>query len=115
VARGCAAAAVFAFAALVVLFGFLGTTEMESFRGLRENRAPVVVSMLAFAALLAAGGLVLAGRRSYARWVAAAVLGVLVAVRMWTLTPMLHCWSCDSVTRNEDGSYHCVNRGDMRP
>ncbi|GAA3772514.1 hypothetical protein [Streptomyces chiangmaiensis] len=115
VARGCAAAAVFAFAVLVVLLGFACTIEMESFPGLRENLAPLVVYLLAFAALLAAGGLVLAGRRSYARWAAVVVLGALMALRMWTLAPMLHCWSYDSVGRNDDGSYDCVNRGDMLP
>jgi hypothetical protein len=38
-----------------------------------------------------------------------------MALRMWTLTPMLHCWSYDSVGRADDGSYTCVNRGDMMP
>ncbi|TPQ15852.1 hypothetical protein [Streptomyces sporangiiformans] len=115
VARGCTAAVVFACAALIVLFGFLGTTEMESFPGLRENRAPVIVGMLVFAALLTAGALALAGRRSYVGWAAVAALGVLMALRMWTLAPMLHCWTYDSVGRNDDGSYRCVNRGDMLP
>ncbi|MGP4083909.1 hypothetical protein [Streptomyces sp. KR55] len=115
VVRGCAAAAVFAFAGLVVFFGFGSTAEMESFPGLRENLAPVVVYLLVFAALLAVGGLALAGRRSYAGWGAVVVLGVLMAVRIWTLAPMLHCWSYDSVGRNDDGSYSCVNRGDMLP
>ncbi|MEY9488700.1 hypothetical protein RKD26_004494 [Streptomyces calvus] len=115
VARGCAAGAVFAFAGLVVLFGFLGTVEMESFPGLQQNNAPLIVCMLVFAVLLAAGGLALAGRRSYAGWGAVAVLGVLVAVRLWTLAPVLHCWSHDSVGRNDDGSYSCVNLGDMLP
>ncbi|MFE2546257.1 hypothetical protein [Actinacidiphila glaucinigra] len=40
-ARGCTAALVFAFAVLVVLFSFLGTIEMESFPGLRDNLAPL--------------------------------------------------------------------------
>ncbi|MET9829372.1 hypothetical protein ABZ078_08680 [Streptomyces sp. NPDC006385] len=115
VVRGGAAAAVFAFAALVVCFAFAGTVEMESFSGLRENLAPVVVGMLLFAVLVTGGGLALAGRRSYTAWVVAAVLVALMALRMWTLAPMLHCWSYDSVGRNADGSYHCVNRGDMLP
>ncbi|WP_406727632.1 hypothetical protein WJ438_27680 [Streptomyces sp. GD-15H] len=114
-ARGCAAAAVFACAGFAVLLGFGSTVEMESFPGLRENLAPVAVYLLVFAALLAAGGLALAGRRSYAGRGAVVVLGVLMAVRIWTLAPMLHCWSHDSVGRNDDGSYHCVNRGDMLP
>ncbi|MGW0186674.1 hypothetical protein ACWDV7_13070 [Streptomyces sp. NPDC003362] len=115
VARGCAAGAVFAFAALVVLFSFGGTVEMETFPGLRENMAPVVVWMLVFAALVAAGGVALAGRRSYAGWIAVACLAGLMALRTWTLAPMLHCWSYDSVGRADDGSYTCVNRGDMLP
>ncbi|MFI9340219.1 hypothetical protein ACIG0D_02925 [Streptomyces sp. NPDC052773] len=113
VARGCAAAVVFAFAALVVLFSFGGTVEMESFPGLHDNMAPVVVGMLVFAALVAAGGVALAGVRSYAGWIAAACLLALMALRMWTLAPMLHCWSYDSVGRH-DGAYHCVNRNAMR-
>jgi hypothetical protein len=66
VARGCAAGAVFTFAGLVVLFGFPGTVETESFPGLQRNNAPLVVCTPVFAALLAVGGLALAGRRSYA-------------------------------------------------
>ncbi|OIJ90944.1 hypothetical protein [Streptomyces colonosanans] len=115
VVSGCAAAAVFGFAALVVLFGFVCTIEMESFPGLRDNLAPLAVYALAFAVLLTVGGLALAGRRSYGGWAAVAVLGVLMALRMWTLAPMLHCWSYDSVGRDDDGSYSCVNRGDMLP
>lgn len=113
--RGGAAAAVFAFAALVVCFAFGGTVEMESFPGLRENLAPVVVGMLVFAVLLTGGGLALAGRRSYTAWAVAAALVALMALRVWTLAPVLHCWSYDSVSRDDDGSYRCLNRGDMLP
>ncbi|MFF7216017.1 hypothetical protein ACFZAU_36690 [Streptomyces sp. NPDC008238] len=109
--RGCTAAIVFAFAVLVVLFSFGGTIEMESFPGLRENMGPVIVYMLVFAALVGVGGLALSGWRSYGGWAAVACIGVLMAVRMWTLAPALHCWSYDSVGRNDDGSYSCVNRG----
>ncbi|MGR6970270.1 hypothetical protein ACU639_11755 [Streptomyces cynarae] len=56
----------------------------------------------------------LEGRPSYAGWAVAAVFGVLMALRMWTLAPMPHCWSYDGVGRN-DGSCSCVNRGDMAP
>ncbi|MFF6810876.1 hypothetical protein ACFZAG_13450 [Streptomyces sp. NPDC012403] len=114
-ARGCAAAVVLACAGLAVLLAFGSTVEMESFPGLRENLAPLAVYLLVCAALLAAGGLALAGRRSYAGWGAVVVLGALVAVRLWTLAPILHCWSHESVGRNDDGSYSCVNRGDMLP
>ncbi|MEU1619683.1 hypothetical protein ABZ479_20585 [Streptomyces sp. NPDC005722] len=110
-ARGCTAAIVFAFAVLVVLFSFGGTIEMESFPGLRENMGPVIVYMLVFAALVGVGGLALSGWRSYGGWTAVACIGVLMAVRMWTLAPALHCWSYDSVGRNDDGSYSCVNGG----
>lgn len=109
--RGCAAGLVFGFAALVVLFSFGGTIEMETFPGLRENMAPLVVYMLVFAALVSVGALALAGRRSRAGWIAACCLAALMGLRMWTLTPMLHCWSYDSVGRLDDGSYYCVNRG----
>ncbi|MEU0188102.1 hypothetical protein ABZ312_44350 [Streptomyces sp. NPDC006207] len=114
-ARGCTAALVFAIAVLVVLFSFLGTIEMESFPGLRDNLAPLAVYVLGFAALVAVGGLALSGWRSYGGWAAVACLGVLMALRMWTLAPMLHCWSYNSVGRNDDGSYNCVNRGDLLP
>jgi hypothetical protein len=114
-ARGCAAAAFFGVAGAAVLLAFGSTVEMEGFPGLRENLAPLAVYLLVFAALLAVGGLALAGRRSYAGWGAVAVLGALVAVRLWTLAPMLHCWFHDSVGQNDDGSYSCVNRGDMLP
>lgn len=113
--RGCTAALVFAFAVLVVLFSFAGTIEMESFPGLRENMGPVIVYMLVFTAVVGVGGLALSGWRSYGGWAAVACLGALMAVRMWTLAPALHCWSYDSVGRNDDGSYTCVNRGDMLP
>jgi hypothetical protein len=109
--RAVAAGALFAFAALVVLLAFGGTVEMETFPGLRENLAPVVVWMLVLAALTAAGGLALAGWRSLAGWAAVGLLAVLVGLRLWTLAPMLHCWSYDSVGREDDGSYTCVNRG----
>ncbi|MFD8521046.1 hypothetical protein ACFV2D_13655 [Streptomyces capillispiralis] len=115
VARGCAAAVAFLFAGAAVLLAFGSTVEMESFPGLRENLAPLAVYLLVFAVPAAAAGLAVAGWRSAAGWAAAAVVGVLVAVRLWTLAPMLHCWSHDSVGRNDDGSYHCVNRGDMLP
>ncbi|WP_031477018.1 hypothetical protein [Streptomyces bicolor] len=115
IARCCAAGALFVFAALVVLFAFGGTVEMEAFPGLRENMGPVVVWMLVFALLPTAGAVALAGRRSRIGWVAAGALAVLVALRLWTLAPMLHCWSYDSVWRDEDGSYRCADRGDMLP
>ncbi|CAL9569410.1 hypothetical protein [Streptomyces sp. enrichment culture] len=113
--RGCTAAAVFALAGLVVLLAFGSTVEMESFPGLRENLAPVAVYLLVCAVLLAACGAALAGRRSYAGRAAVVVLGALTALRVWTLAPMLHCWSHDSVGRDDDGSYVCVDRGDMLP
>ncbi|MEV7686945.1 hypothetical protein [Streptomyces bungoensis] len=92
-ARACTAALLFACAVLVVLISFAGTIEMESFPGLRDNLAPLVVYMLGFAALAAVGGLALSGWRSYGGWVAVVCLGVLMALRMWTVAPMLHCWS----------------------
>ncbi|MFE9018690.1 hypothetical protein ACFYNL_08995 [Streptomyces sp. NPDC007808] len=115
VVRAGAATAVFAFAALVVCFAFGGTIEMESFPGPRENLAPVVVGMLVFALLVTGGGLALAGRRSYTAWAVSAALVALMGLRMWTLAPMLHCWSYDSVSRDDDGAYRCLNRGDMLP
>jgi hypothetical protein len=115
VARGCGAAALFALAAVAVLIGFGATVEMESFPGLRENMAPLVVALLVFAALVGVGGLACAGWRSRGGRLALTVLGALVALRTWTLAPMLHCWSYDSVGRGDDGSYSCVDRGDMMP
>ncbi|MET7294294.1 hypothetical protein ABZS79_19560 [Streptomyces griseoloalbus] len=50
-----------------------------------------------------------------AGWTAVVVIGFLVAARAWTLVPMPHCWSYGSVGRHDDGSYSCVNRGDMLP
>jgi hypothetical protein len=75
----------------------------------------MAVATLGFAALLAVGGVALAGRRSRTGWAAVAVLGALMALRMWTLAPVLHCWSYDSVGRTDDGSYECVNRNDPTP
>ncbi|MFD3451005.1 hypothetical protein ACFWVC_02395 [Streptomyces sp. NPDC058691] len=115
VARGCLVAFVFGCAASVVLFGIAGSIEMETGPGLRENQGPLVVCLLAFGALVTVGGLALSGWRSYGGWAAVACLGVLISLRMWTLAPALHCWSYDSVVRDDDGSYHCVNRGDARP
>jgi hypothetical protein len=109
-ARGCGAAVLFAAGACLVMLGFLGTMEMESFPGLRDNTAPPAVWLSACAALLAAGGVALAGRRSRTRRGAALCLAVLVAWRMYTLAPALHCWSHNSVGREADGSYHCVDR-----
>jgi hypothetical protein len=114
-ARGCAAGGLFAFAALIVLLAFSATIEMETFAGLRENLAPVAVGLLVCALLPAAGAVALAGWRSRAAWVLTGCLAALVALRLWTLAPMLHCWSYESVGREEDGSYTCVNRGDMLP
>lgn len=115
VAQGCAAGALFGFAALIVLLAFGTTIEMETFPGLRENLAPVAVWLLVFAVLPAAGAVWLAGRRSRAAWCAVGCLAVLVGLRLWTLAPMLHCWSYDSVGREDDGSYRCVNRAGTMP
>ncbi|GAA3304522.1 hypothetical protein [Streptomyces cinereospinus] len=115
IVRGCAAAVVFAFAVLVVLFAFGGTIEVDTAPWLDQNPAPVVVMMLVIAVLVTAGGVLLSGPRSYAGWIAAACVAALVVLRTWTLAPMLHCWSYDSVGRNEDGSYRCLDRGDMLP
>jgi hypothetical protein len=71
--------------------------------------------MLVFAVLLTGGGVALAGRRSRTAWAVAAALVALMALRMWTLTPMLHCWSYDSVSRDDDGSYRCLNRDGPLP
>ncbi|GGW41296.1 hypothetical protein [Streptomyces griseoloalbus] len=109
------APAVLAFACLAVLLGFGSTVEMESFPGPRENLGPVAVYLTVCAALLAARGLTLTGRRSRAGWAAVVVIGSLVAARARTLAPMPHCWSYGSVGRNDDGSHSCVNRGDMLP
>ena len=115
VVRGCAAVVAFGCAGLAVLFSFMVTTDTETVPGLRDNLAPMAVGALVFAALLVVGAVALGGRPSYAGWAVAAVFGVLIALRMWTLAPILHCWSYDSVGRNDDGSYSCVNRGDMAP
>ncbi|MFD9213790.1 hypothetical protein ACFVY9_11895 [Streptomyces sp. NPDC059544] len=37
-------------------------------------------------------------------WAVVVCLVALVAARMWTLVPALHCWSYDSAGRNDDGS-----------
>ncbi|MFC7220251.1 hypothetical protein ACFQLX_19085 [Streptomyces polyrhachis] len=114
-ARGCTAVFLFACAVLAVLLSFMATSEMESSPGLRENMAPLAVCTLAFGALSAVGGLALTGRRSYGGSAAAICLGLLIALRMWTLAPALHCWSYDSVGRDADGSYRCVNREHTAP
>ncbi|MFI2432063.1 hypothetical protein [Streptomyces sp. NPDC018693] len=108
--RGCCAVVFLLFAVFMALFSFAGTVEMETFPGLRENRAPLVVYLLVFAVLVGIAGLACAGWRNRGGWFALAILGALIAVRMWTLTPMLHCWSYDTVGREDDGSYTCYNR-----
>ncbi|WP_304451188.1 hypothetical protein [Nocardiopsis sp. YSL2] len=113
--RGCAAIALLGFALLLVLISFGATIEMETFPGLRENRAWMVVSLLVLAAPAAVGGLLFTGWRSYGGRAATACLVVLMALRVWTLAPALHCWSYDSVGRGDDGSYHCVNRDGTAP
>ncbi|MFF3910142.1 hypothetical protein ACFYZJ_30155 [Streptomyces sp. NPDC001848] len=115
VVRGCAAVVAIGCAVLAVFFSFMVTTDMETVPGLRDNMAPMAVGALVFAALLVVGGTALGGRPSYAGWAVVALFGGLMALRMWTLAPMLHCWSYDSVGRNDDGSYSCVNRGAMSP
>ncbi|WP_432137512.1 MULTISPECIES: hypothetical protein [unclassified Streptomyces] len=108
--RGCLAVVSLLFAVCLALFSHAGTIEMETFPGLRENRAPVVVWMLVLAAPAGVAGLACAGWRSTAGRIGMVLLVVIVALRMWTLAPMLHCWSYDSVGREDDGSYSCYNR-----
>ncbi|MDX2848331.1 hypothetical protein [Actinacidiphila glaucinigra] len=109
-ARGCTAAVVFAAGACLVMLGFLATMDMESGPGLRDNTAPLVVYLCALAALLAAGGVAVAVRRSRAARGAALCLAALLAWRMCTVAPALHCWSHNSVGRADDGSYLCYDR-----
>jgi uncharacterized membrane protein len=113
-ARGCLAAVVLGCAGLAVCFAFLVTAGMDS-PGWQDNAAPMAVALSVVAALLTAGGLALAGRPYGGWWVVVAALGALMALRMWTLAPVLHCWSYDSVGRNDDGSYSCGNRFVGRP
>ncbi|GAB2495648.1 hypothetical protein [Nocardiopsis aegyptia] len=108
--RGCAATALFGFAVLLVLVSFGATTEMETFPGLRENRSWMVVLLLVLALAATALGLLLSGWRSFGGRAAVACLVVVMALRMWTLAPVLHCWSYDSVGRGDDGTYTCANR-----
>ncbi|NBE53503.1 hypothetical protein [Streptomyces boluensis] len=87
------------------------TIEMETFVGLRENRAPIAVFLLVIAALCALAGAMLSARR-IPRTTAVLTLCV-VALLTWrtvVLAPMLPCWSHESVGRNEDGSYDCYDR-----
>ncbi|POX53209.1 hypothetical protein [Streptomyces sp. Ru72] len=112
--RSCLAVVVFACAGLAVGFAFLVTAGMDS-PGWQDNTAPMAVALSVVAALLSAGGLALAGRPYGGWWVVVAALGALIALRMWTLAPALHCWSYDSVGRNDDGSYSCGNRYDGDP
>ncbi|MET9874197.1 hypothetical protein ABZZ36_06135 [Actinacidiphila glaucinigra] len=108
--RGCGAAVLFATGACLVMLGFLATMDMESGPGVRDNTAPLVVHLCALAALLAAGGVAVAVRRSRAARGAALCLAALLAWRMYTVAPALHCWSHNSVGRAADGSYGCFDR-----
>ncbi|MFE0625663.1 hypothetical protein ACFW3D_01675 [Streptomyces sp. NPDC058864] len=108
--RGCGAAVLFAACACLVMLGFLATMEMESGPGLRDNTAPLVVYLCALAALPAAGGVAVAVRGSRAARGAALCLAALLAWRMCTVAPALHCWSHNSVGRAGDGSYRCYDR-----
>ncbi|MFE2541255.1 hypothetical protein [Actinacidiphila glaucinigra] len=80
-ARGCTAAVLFAAGARLVMLGYLATMDMESGLGLRHNTAPLVVYLCALAALLAAGGVAVAVRRSRAARGAALCLAALLAWR----------------------------------
>lgn len=83
---------------------------MESFPGLRENRARFAVSLCAVAALAVPGVFGLLGRRSRAAAVTTVFVAALVAWRLFTLAPALHCWSHDTVVRDGAGSYRCLDR-----
>ncbi|MEU4093502.1 hypothetical protein [Streptomyces sp. NPDC026673] len=108
--RGCGAAALFGLALFLVLVAFAGTTEMESFPGLRDNRVQFVVYTCAIAVLAAAGVFGVLGRRSRAALVLAVCVAALVAWRLWTIAPAFPCWSHDTVSRDDDGSYRCLDR-----
>lgn len=113
--RGCAGAVLQAGALGLAVLSFGGTVEMETFPGLHQNRAPVVALLCAVAALLLVAGAAVGGRRARAGLVVAVCVGGLLVWRLSGLAPMLHCWSYDSVAREDDGSYRCVDRGDMLP
>ncbi|MFC5020750.1 hypothetical protein ACFPM3_01110 [Streptomyces coeruleoprunus] len=94
---------------LLALLSHTATIEMETFPGLRENRGPMVVWICGIAVLSAVAGYALQGWRSRGALVMVLLVGVVVALRLYTIAPALHCWSYDSVGRH-DGAYHCVNR-----
>ncbi|MFJ8647312.1 hypothetical protein ACIRNI_14460 [Streptomyces sp. NPDC093546] len=103
------AVALFLFALLVMAFSFAGTIEMESFPGLRENLTIPVIAVGVFAVVVAAAGLVLAGVRSRLAQAATACVVLLLAWRVYTLGPVLHCWDHNSVGRDDDGTYRCYD------
>lgn len=109
-ARGCAGALFFAGAFFLILVSFSFTVEMETYPGLRDNLAPAAVWACGIAVVLAVGALAATGWRSVGGLVTALVVVLLVALRMYTVAPMLHCWSYDSVGRDSDGTYGCYNR-----
>ncbi len=69
---------------------------MESFPGLRENRARFAGSLCG-TALAVAGVFGLLGCRSRAAAVMAVRVAALAAWRLFPLAPALHCWSHDTV------------------
>ncbi|MEU7277334.1 hypothetical protein AB0A69_00845 [Streptomyces sp. NPDC045431] len=103
------ALALYLFALVVMSFSFMGTVEMESFPGLRQNDTFAVIVMGVFAVVVAGAALVLAGYRSRLAQAATACVVLLLAWRVYTLGPVLHCWNHNSVGRGDDGTYTCYD------
>lgn len=105
------------FAALLLGFSFMVTTEAESpesFPGLRDNTGDVALLGLLFSAAATVLALVLVRRARRRFLVPMAVLCALLmavsAYRAFNLWPMLDCAGHSAVARQADGSYRCYDR-----
>ncbi|GAA3371362.1 hypothetical protein GCM10020367_21730 [Streptomyces sannanensis] len=115
--RGVLAGVLLVLSGFVVLFSWTGLNEVtspESFPGIRDNHAPIVVIMLGIGLLPPAAALWLVRRlgragRAMALCGAVAVLA-LTAPIVSDVAPMLHCWEADGIAQQPDGSYKCYDR-----
>lgn len=114
---GCLAVLLLPFAALLLGFSCMVTTEAESpedFPGLRDNTGDVALFGLRFSVVATVLALFLVRRARRRFVVPVVVLCVLLTVssayRAYTLKPLLDCAGHTAVARQTDGSYHCYDR-----
>lgn len=114
-ARGCYGGVVWVGALWFAGLSIASTNDLRM-NGIDFNPAPGVVALWVIALLLGLGAYALMGWRSITGIVLSAVLVLILGFRMYTLAPMLPCWSYDKVGYGEQpGTYHCFNIGSVLP